>query len=90
MAESGEGEEMLTHAVRANRGSGGVKSGAAQQKQQQLGLAQTAVSLEEARARRDAVAQVEEGLLALHQIFLDMATLVEQQGEMLDNIEVGL
>lgn len=27
-------------------------------------------------------------MLQLHQIFLDMATLVEQQGEMLDNIEV--
>ena len=43
MAESGEGEEILTHAVRANRGSGGVKSGAAQQQQQQLGMALTLV-----------------------------------------------
>lgn len=28
-----------------------------------------------------------QGLLELHQIFLDMAVLVEAQGEMLDNIE---
>ena len=46
------------------------------------------MTLEDARRRRDAVLDVEEGMLQLHQIFLDMATLVEQQGEMLDNIEV--
>lgn len=30
---------------------------------------------------------LEQSLLELHQIFLDMAVLVEVQGEMLDNIE---
>ena len=30
---------------------------------------------------------LERQLLGLHQIFLDMAVLVEAQGEMLDNIE---
>lgn len=31
--------------------------------------------------------ELEQSLLELHQIFLDMAVLVEAQGEMLDNIE---
>ena len=31
--------------------------------------------------------ELEKSLLDLHQIFLDMAVLVEAQGEMLDNIE---
>ena len=34
----------------------------------------------EIQERHDAVMEVEKGLLELHQIFLDMATLVEQQG----------
>ena len=31
--------------------------------------------------------ELERSLMELHQIFLDMAVLVEAQGEMLDNIE---
>ena len=34
-----------------------------------------------------AVLELERSLMELHQIFLDMAVLVEAQGEMLDNIE---
>eukprot|EP00894_Picocystis_sp_ML_P001648 jgi/Pico_ML_1/52165/g375.t1 len=44
-------------------------------------------TINEIKERHDAVVEVERGLLELHQIFLDMATLVEQQGEMIDNIE---
>lgn len=44
-------------------------------------------TINEIKERHDAVMEVEKGLLELHQIFLDMATLVEQQGEMIDNIE---
>lgn len=44
-------------------------------------------TLAEIRERRDAVLELERSLLELHQIFLDMAVLVEAQGEMLDNIE---
>ena len=36
---------------------------------------------------RLAVKDLEQSLVELHQIFLDMAVLVEAQGEMLDNIE---
>jgi syntaxin 1B/2/3 len=41
----------------------------------------------EIQERHIAVKDLERQLLGLHQIFLDMAVLVEAQGEMLDNIE---
>ncbi len=40
----------------------------------------------EIQERHEAVKELEKSLLDLHQIFLDMAVLVEAQGEMLDNI----
>ena len=52
-------------------------------------LARTQVldTLNEINERHQAVKELEKQLLSLHQIFLDMAVLVEAQGEMLDNIE---
>lgn len=44
-------------------------------------------TLAEIRERRDAVVELEASLMELHQIFLDMAVLVEAQGQMIDNIE---
>mmetsp|Transcript_11134 Transcript_11134/g.26433 ORF Transcript_11134/g.26433 Transcript_11134/m.26433 type:complete len:323 (-) Transcript_11134:299-1267(-) len=44
-------------------------------------------TLAEIKERHNAVKELERSLLELHQLFLDMAVLVEQQGEMLDNIE---
>ena len=41
----------------------------------------------EIQERHEAVVGLEKSLMELHQIFLDMAVLVEAQGEMLDNIE---
>lgn len=41
----------------------------------------------EIEERHKAVKDIEQSLLELHQMFLDMAVLVEAQGEMLDNIE---
>ena len=43
--------------------------------------------MQEIQERHSAVKDLERQLLGLHQIFLDMAVLVEAQGEMLDNIE---
>ncbi|CAD7696369.1 unnamed protein product [Ostreobium quekettii] len=43
--------------------------------------------LAEIKERQRAVQDLEHSLLELHQIFLDMAVLVEAQGEMLDNVE---
>lgn len=44
-------------------------------------------TLAEIQERHRAVKDLEQSLMELHQIFLDMAVLVEAQGEMLDNIE---
>eukprot|EP00898_Chlorokybus_atmophyticus_P002272 jgi/Chlat1/3045/Chrsp208S03298 len=41
----------------------------------------------EIQERHDAIRDLERKLLELHQIFLDMAVLVEAQGDLLDNIE---
>lgn len=41
----------------------------------------------EIQERHDAVKGIERNLMELHQVFLDMAVLVESQGEQLDNIQ---
>ncbi|XP_040377275.1 syntaxin-124-like [Oryza brachyantha] len=41
----------------------------------------------EIQERRDAVREIERGLLDLHRVFLDMAALVEAQGQQLNDIE---
>ncbi|KAK8946482.1 Syntaxin-132 [Platanthera zijinensis] len=53
----------------------------------ELGRGQVIDTLEEIQERHDAVKEIERKLLELHQVFMDMAVLVEAQGEMLDNIE---
>ncbi|KAK3008385.1 hypothetical protein RJ639_013597 [Escallonia herrerae] len=54
---------------------------------QQTGRGQVLNTLEEIQERHDAVKEIERKLLDLHQIYLDMAVLVEAQGDLLDNIE---
>ncbi|KZV28401.1 syntaxin-132-like [Dorcoceras hygrometricum] len=51
------------------------------------GRGQVMDTLAEIQERHDAVIELERKLLALQQIFLDMAVLVDAQGDMLDNIE---
>ncbi|ERM93607.1 syntaxin-132 [Amborella trichopoda] len=55
--------------------------------QEHGGRGQIMDTLAEIQERHDAVRDLEKKLLDLHQVFLDMAVLVEAQGEMLDNIE---
>lgn len=54
---------------------------------QEQGRGQIMDTLAEIQERHDAVRDVEKKLLDLQQVFLDMAVLVEAQGDMLDNIE---
>lgn len=54
---------------------------------QEQGRGQVMDTLAEIQERHDAVREVERKLLELQQIFLDMAVLVEAQGDLLDNIE---
>ena len=44
-------------------------------------------TLAEITERHEAVKELEQSLLDLHNIFIDMAVLVEEQGEKLDNIQ---
>ncbi|CAI5463791.1 unnamed protein product, partial [Closterium sp. Yama58-4] len=55
---------------------------------QEQGRGQLMDTLAEIQERHSAVQDIEKQLLELHQIFMDMAVLVESQGELLDNIEV--
>ncbi|KAL2456763.1 putative syntaxin [Forsythia ovata] len=54
---------------------------------QEQGRGQIMDTLAEIQERHDAVRDLEKKLLDLQQIFLDMAVLVDAQGDMLDNIE---
>ncbi|CAL5200526.1 unnamed protein product [Lathyrus oleraceus] len=53
----------------------------------EAGRGQVVNTVEEIQERHDAVKEIEKKLLDLHQIYLDMAVLVDAQGEILDNIE---
>ncbi|XP_038905131.1 syntaxin-132-like [Benincasa hispida] len=54
---------------------------------QEQGRGQVMDTLAEIQERHSAVRELERKLLELQQVFLDMAVLVEAQGDMLDNIE---
>lgn len=54
---------------------------------QEQGRGQVMDTLAEIQERHDTVRGIEKKLLELQQIFLDMAVLIEAQGDMLDNIE---
>lgn len=54
---------------------------------QEQGRGQILDTIHEIQERHDAAKEIEKSLLELHQIFLDMAVLVEAQGEQLNDIE---
>ncbi|KAJ1265572.1 hypothetical protein BS78_08G086200 [Paspalum vaginatum] len=54
---------------------------------QEQGRGRVLDTLQEIQERHDTVKEIEMKLLDLHQIFLDLAVLVEAQGDMLNNIE---
>ncbi|OMO76550.1 hypothetical protein CCACVL1_15579 [Corchorus capsularis] len=54
---------------------------------QEQGRGQIMDTISEIQERHDAVKEIEKNLIELHQIFLDMAALVEAQGHQLNDIE---
>ncbi|KAG9445545.1 hypothetical protein H6P81_011673 [Aristolochia fimbriata] len=54
---------------------------------QEQGRGQILDTISEIQERHDAVKEIEKHLLDLHQVFLDMAALVEAQGQQLNDIE---
>ncbi|MQL98855.1 hypothetical protein Taro_031560, partial [Colocasia esculenta] len=57
---------------------------------QEQGEGQVMDSITEIQKRHDAVKEIEKSLMDLHQVFLDMATLVEAQGQQLNDIECNV
>lgn len=54
---------------------------------QEQGRGRVLDTIHEIQERHDAVKDMEKNLKELHQVFLDMAVLVQSQGEQLDDIE---
>ncbi|CAH2047880.1 unnamed protein product [Thlaspi arvense] len=54
---------------------------------QEQGRGQILDTISEIQERHDAVKEIEKNLIELHQVFLDMAALVEAQGQQLNDIE---
>lgn len=54
---------------------------------QDQGRGQIMDTISEIQERHDAILEIEKNLIELHQIFLDMAVLVDAQGQQLNNIE---
>ncbi|KAL7137271.1 hypothetical protein ABFS83_10G080800 [Erythranthe nasuta] len=54
---------------------------------QEQGRGEVMDTIMEIRERHDAVKEMEKNLIELHQVFMDMAVLVQSQGEQLDDIE---
>ncbi|XP_048447202.1 syntaxin-124-like [Pyrus x bretschneideri] len=54
---------------------------------QEQGRGQIMDTISEMQERHDAVKEIEKNLIELHQVFLDMAALVEAQGHQLNDIE---
>ncbi|CAN1144178.1 SYP121 [Linum perenne] len=57
---------------------------------QEQGRGRVLDTINEIQERHDAVKDMEKNLKELHQVFLDMAVLVEAQGEQLDDIESNM
>ena len=71
LISSGAGETLLQEAIQ----------------QGQAGRGQVLDAVAEIQERHDAVREMERSLRELHQVFLDMAALVEAQGHQLNDIE---
>ncbi|KAI9090777.1 hypothetical protein K1719_028630 [Acacia pycnantha] len=57
---------------------------------QEQGRASIVETIKEIQERNEAVREIERNLKELHQVFMDMAVLVQSQGEQLDDIESHL
>ncbi|KAG9458696.1 hypothetical protein H6P81_003204 [Aristolochia fimbriata] len=67
--------------------SNGDSEGFLQKAIQEHGRGKVLATVYEIQDRHDAAVEMERSLLELHQVFLDMAVMVEAQGEQMDDIE---
>lgn len=75
-------EELIENLI-----SSGESESFMQKAIQEQGRGQIMDAISEIQERHDAVKEIEKNLIELHQIFLDMAALVEAQGQQLNDIE---
>ncbi|KAM7492282.1 hypothetical protein LguiA_035203 [Lonicera macranthoides] len=75
-------EELIENLI-----SSGESENFLQKAIQEQGRGQILDTISEIQERHDAVKEIEKNLVELHQIFLDMAALVEAQGQQLNDIE---
>ncbi|MCL7031233.1 hypothetical protein MKW94_000840 [Papaver nudicaule] len=75
-------EELIENLI-----SSGESENFLQKAIQDQGRGQIMDTISEIQERHDAVKEIERNLIELHQVFLDMAALVEAQGQQLNNIE---
>lgn len=75
-------EELIENLI-----SSGESESFLQKAIQEQGRGQVLDTISEIQERHDAVKEIEKNLMELHQIFLDMAALVESQGQQLNDIE---
>ncbi|XAR57364.1 hypothetical protein NMG60_11025484 [Bertholletia excelsa] len=78
-------EEVIDKIISNGNGVGGEEF--LQRAIQEHGRGKVLETVVEIQDRHDAAKEIEQSLLELHQVFLDMAVMVEAQGEQLDDIE---
>lgn len=76
-------EDMIEKIISSGAGEGKILSRAIQEH----GQGKVLETVVEIQGRHDIAKEIERSLLELHQVFLDMAVMVEAQGEQMDNIE---
>lgn len=79
--------EKATEETIENLISSGESENIMQKAIQEQGRGRILDTISEIQERHDAVKEIEKNLLELHQVFLDMAALVEAQGHQLNDIE---
>ncbi|XP_073038008.1 syntaxin-related protein KNOLLE [Primulina eburnea] len=78
-------EEIIDKIISSGNGNGGEEF--LSRAIQEHGRGKVLETVVEIQDRHDAAKEIERSLLELHQIFLDMAVMVEAQGEQMDDIE---
>ncbi|PHT45282.1 Syntaxin-related protein KNOLLE [Capsicum baccatum] len=78
-------EEVIDKIISSGNGQGGEEF--LSRAIQEHGRGKVLETVVEIQDRHDAAKEIEKSLLELHQIFLDMAVMVEAQGEKMDDIE---
>ncbi|KAL4198385.1 hypothetical protein AMTRI_Chr03g45590 [Amborella trichopoda] len=75
-------EEMIENIISSGQSESFLQKAIAEQ-----GRGKILETVNEIQDRHDAAKEIERSLLELHQVFLDMAVMVEAQGEKMDDIE---